>query len=100
MGCGAVYSWRHYRFVQPYAKYLAGMGSIDFPASGRYTHDTRAISAPGAGLECKVFRGVWVRADYEYQFWFHLFELHDLNPNGFTFGTGFDFRNRSRYQNQ
>ena len=48
---GVVYSWRQSSpYVQPYFKYLAGMGSIDFPPAGHYSHDTRAISAPGAGL--------------------------------------------------
>ena len=93
---GAVYSWRHYRYVQPHFKYLMGIGSIDFPSHNpRYTHDTRAITAPGVGLEGKVFGRLWVRADYEYQFWPRLFGPHTLNPNGFTFGTLYDFRPRS-----
>jgi len=93
---GAVYSWRSYRLVHPYAKYLMGMGSIDFPSRNTYTHDTRAISAPGAGLEFRVFKSVWVRGDYEYQFWPHIFGPRSLNPNGFTISTAYDFRTRPR----
>jgi hypothetical protein len=90
---GVVYSFPVYRVVHPYAQYLLGMGSIDFPSKKpTYTHDTRAISAPGAGLEVKVFRNVWVRGAYEYQFWPHHFGPHALNPNGFTFGAAYDFR--------
>jgi hypothetical protein len=87
---GLSYTVRKFGKAQPYAKYLMGLGSIDFgplPNAPRtYTHDTRAVSAPGAGLEFQAFRSLWVRADYEYQFWPHLFGPHSLNPNGFTFG--------------
>ena len=97
---GVVYNWPRYRVVQPYFQYLLGMGSIDFPSRiPHYTHDTRAIQAPGGGLEVIAFRNVKVRASYEYQFWPHLFGPHSLNPNGFSFGTEYDFRNfRSRPQ--
>jgi opacity protein-like surface antigen len=92
---GALYSWRRYRVV-PYAKYLLGMGSLDFPKIGAYSHDTRAISAPGAGLELRAFRNITLRADYEYQFWPHLFGPNALNPNGFTISSAYDFRLRPR----
>ena len=94
---GPIYTWRHYRRVQPYAKYLIGIGSIDFDfpgAPGRYTHDTRTVYAPGFGLQAKVFKGIWVHGDYEYQFWPKLFGPHALNPNGFTFGVMYDFDRR------
>ena len=90
---GVVYNWPRYRVAQPYFQYLLGMGSIDFPSTNpHYTHDTRAIQAPGGGLEVRVFRNVKVRGAYEYQFWPHIFGAHTLNPNGFTFGTEYDFR--------
>ena len=92
---GPVYSWPGSR-VRPYAKYLWGIGSIDFPKKGPYDHDTRAVTAPGIGLEGRVFGALWVHGDYEYQFWPHIFGPHALNPNGFTFGTVYDFRTRTR----
>lgn len=90
---GVVYNWPRYRVAQPYFQYLLGMGSIDFPSRNPlYTHDTRAIQAPGGGLEVTVFRNIRVRGAYEYQFWPHLLGPNTLNPNGFTFGTEYDFR--------
>lgn len=90
---GVVYNWPRYRVAQPYFQHLLGIGSIDFASRNpRYTHDTRAIQAPGGGLEVTVLRNVKVRGAYEYQFWPHLFGPHKLNPNGFTFGTEYDFR--------
>jgi len=90
---GVIYPWRHYRNFKPYGKFLIGMGSIDFPSNNpKYTHDTRAVYSPGGGLEYRVWRNVWVRADYEYEFWLHLFGPNALNPNGYTIGASYDFR--------
>ena len=96
---GTTYTWPYSRTVHPFAKYLLGMGSIDFPQIGpKYKHDTRAIQAPGIGLECKLFHALSVRGDYEYQFWPHLYGPHSLTPNGFTLATLYDFRHARRPQ--
>jgi opacity protein-like surface antigen len=90
---GAIYTWRHYRNFHPYGKYLAGIGSIDFRSSNpTYNHDSRAVYAPGGGVEYRAWRNVWVRGDYEYQFWTDFFNHHALNPNGITIGASYDFR--------
>jgi opacity protein-like surface antigen len=59
---GALYSWRKYDRVRPYGKFLIGIGSIDFgvPNSG-YTHDTRTVTAPGVGVDFRVWNKVSVR---------------------------------------
>jgi opacity protein-like surface antigen len=90
---GAIYTWRHYRRVHPYAKYLVGVGSIDFGhMSPTYSHDSRTIYTPGGGIEYRAWRNVWVRGDYEYQYWTNFFRHHTMNPNGFTVGVSYDFR--------
>lgn len=89
---GPTYTWRSHLPVRFYAKYMAGMGSIDFGPIGNYSHDTRAVTAPGLGVEAKLYGPLWVRGDYEYQFWRKIFGPHTLNPNGFTFGIEFDSR--------
>jgi opacity protein-like surface antigen len=94
---GVIYTVRHYRNFHPYAKYLMGIGSIDFPSSNpNYTHDTRTVSAPGGGVEYRVYRNIWLRADYEYQFWPKLFGPDTLNPNGVTLGASYDFKHFRR----
>jgi len=95
-GLGGVnYQWRHYQRVKPYAKALAGFGSIDFPPSPNgYSHDTRTVLALGAGADIHAWNRISVRADYEYQFWRHIFGPNDLNPNGFTVGAVYDFGRR------
>jgi opacity protein-like surface antigen len=93
---GGIYTWRHYHNFHPYVKYLAGIGSIDFQvlpnAPVWYRHDTRTVYAPGGGLEYRAFRSLWVRGDYEYQFWPKIFGPKTLDPNGYTFGVAYDFR--------
>jgi opacity protein-like surface antigen len=89
---GAIYSWNRYRNFRPYAKFLAGVGSIDFPPLGAYSHDSFLAFAPGGGVEYRAWRHVWIRGDYEYQYWRQVFGPHDLTPTGFTIGASYDFR--------
>jgi hypothetical protein len=99
---GVMYEWRHFRNFRPYAKGLIGFGSIyfgqclDLCDTKPYTHDTRTVYAPGIGLEYRVFRSIWARADWEYQFWPQLTGNTYLNPQGFTFGAQYDFSRRDR----
>jgi len=91
-GAGPIYTWRHFHSFHPYFKYLIAYGSIDFDVgSPTYTHDTRTLYAPGGGLEYRIFRQIWARADYEYQTWQPLFGGKTLNPQGFTVGVAYDF---------
>jgi hypothetical protein len=94
---GAIYTWRHYRNFHPYGKYLMGLGGIDFtlptndPYFAKYHHDTRTVTAPVLGLEYRAFRHVWVRAEYEYEFWPGLLG-YTSNPQGFTAGAVYNFK--------
>ncbi len=97
-GGGPIYTWRHFRNVRPYAKFLVDYGSMThiqisgFPAW--YTGDKWAVYAVGGGGEYRVWRNVWVRADYEYQFWRVDFfnPTSFLDPRGVTVGASYDFR--------
>jgi opacity protein-like surface antigen len=93
-GGGAIYTWRHYRNFHPYGKFLLEYGSTDFKTTANlnYKHDTRTVDAPGGGLEYRAFRNIWVRGDYEYQFWTDFFHHHTMNPQGFTIGVSYDFK--------
>jgi opacity protein-like surface antigen len=91
-GGGPIYTWHHYRNFYPYGKALLEFGSIDFQVGNpTYTHDTRTVLATGGGVETRVYHHVWVRADYEYQFWQTLIGGR-LDPQGFTLGVKYDFR--------
>ena len=90
---GLIYTWNRYRNFRPYIKYLAGVGSIDFAVTREHTPMTRFRSfRPAEESEYHAWRHIWIRGDYEYQFWHDVFGPHDLTPTGFTIGASYDFR--------
>jgi opacity protein-like surface antigen len=95
---GPIYQWRKHDRFRPYVKYLIGIGSIDYPAPFlTQSHDTATVFAPAGGIDIRVWRRVSVRAEYEYQYWHHVFgDTNDLTPNGFSFGAVYDFGGTSR----
>jgi len=92
---GAIYSFSHFAKVHPYGKFLAGVGSMDFPpfpGVPNYKHDTFTVTTPGGGVELQAYQHLWIRADYEYQQWHNAFGPNSSNPNGITVGAQWDFR--------
>jgi opacity protein-like surface antigen len=91
-GGGLIYTWRHYPRFHPYLKALGEYASIDFHSGNPdYNHDSRTIAVVGAGLEYRVLRRVWVRGDYEYQYWPDFFSHTKAQPNGVTIGASYHF---------
>lgn len=95
VGGGVIYHYLRPRNIHPYAKAFDDYGKIKFLpgyAPGTYHSDTRSYYAIGGGADFHAWRHIWVRADYEYQMWTHLFgNPHALTPNGFTIGPEYDF---------
>ena len=89
---GAIYTWNHYRNFRPYAKFLARHRELGVSASGNLFPGHLYGLAPGGGVEYRAWRHIWIRGDYEYQFWQQCFGPHDLTPTGFTIGASYDFR--------
>jgi len=90
---GAIYRMRPFFGIRPYAKGLAGLASIDFPSHNPlYTHDTYTVYAVGGGGEYRIWRTLYARGDYEYQFVEQYLGPHALNPNGFTIGATYYLR--------
>jgi opacity protein-like surface antigen len=95
-GGGPIYTWWRRSKFHPYGKFLVDYGAMDHIVSPHlpptYTADKWLIYAPGGGVEYRALRNIWVRADYEYQFWgVEWFHGHYLNPQGFTIGASYDF---------
>ena len=89
---GVIYTTHFYRRFHPYAKFLIGDGSIDFTSSDpHYSHDTREMYVPGVGADTRFYKSLWLRANYEYQFWPSFFNHHTLNPRGWDVGVAYDF---------
>ena len=95
---GLIYKYHNIYHVRPYVKALGGLGSMDFPSRNPlYTHDTFTMFAVGGGAEYRVWKTVYVRGDYEYQYWRDFFGPHTLNPNGFTIGASYYLRGIHRH---
>jgi hypothetical protein len=90
---GVIYRTRSFFGVRPYVKGLGGLASIDFPSRNPlYTHDTYTMYAFGGGGEYRVWKTLYARADYEYQFVPQYQGRNTLNPNGFTIGATYYLR--------
>ena len=75
--------WR----IHPFVRMGGGIGLIEFPSRyPSYTRDTYSVYAPSGGLEYPVTRKLFVRAEYEYQFWKQFQSPNDLTPQGGTLG--------------
>ena len=95
---GAIYKIRPVFKVRPYVKFLVGLGSIDFPSDNPfYTHDTYGMEAAGGGAEYRVWNSLFVRGDYEYQWWPKFHSKNTLTPNGFTIGATYYLRGVHRH---
>jgi hypothetical protein len=94
---GGIYSLSRYSRIRPYGKFLMGIGSIDFPPfqnTPNYTHDTFTVTSTAGGADFQLYQHVWIRAEYQYQWWHHVFN-DTLTPNGITVGAHWDFRKPS-----
>ena len=92
---GGIYSYSHLQRIRPYGKFLAGIGSMDFPAfpsAPKYTHDTFFADAAAGGADVQLYEGIWVRGEYQYQWWHNVFGGHTYTPNGISVGLHYDFR--------
>jgi opacity protein-like surface antigen len=95
---GAIYHTRSFFGVRPYVKGLAGLASIDFPSRNPlYTHDTYTMYAFGGGAEYRIWKTLYARGDYEYQFVPQYHGANTLNPNGFTIGATYYLRGIHRH---
>jgi opacity protein-like surface antigen len=99
---GVIYSWPRYRIFRPYAKFMMGYGNADNENTNYtppvYWHDSRTITTMGGGVNYRISRNIWVRVDYEYQFWPNYWKRYPtdqnggkLTPEGFTVGAMYHF---------
>lgn len=94
---GAIYMYRHWNTLQPFAKGELGFGSLTHPDNGTgQLHLTSNTWAVGGGLEVHTWRRLWTRVDYTCDFIPHFHssitgQYHALNPRGLTFGETFRF---------
>jgi opacity protein-like surface antigen len=99
---GVIYRWDRFLRVRPYGEFLMGFGNADYRTQfGFRYHQTRTVTTAGAGAEFPAFRQLWVRADYEYEWWPDFFisgstkpgvaPSSRLDPQGLTLGFSYHF---------
>jgi hypothetical protein len=78
---------------------MGGVGKVDFPSTNFfYTSETSALYSIGGGLEYKTWRTLYVRGQYEYQFWKGFRSgSQALNPSGLTIGATYYLRGVHRH---
>ena len=92
---GVNYAWRYDPAFHPYVKFLTGVAHTHFsvlsPNFPNYTHDSRMFYALAGGVEVRAHGRLWIRGNYEYQFWPDFFKYQTQTPHGFTVGMFYDF---------
>ena len=98
---GVIYSFPRFRNFRPYGKLLMGYGNADEETIGLIPpvkwHDSRTVTSWGGGLDYRVYRNFWIRADYEYQSWPDFYKhpggvpSGSMNPEGITVGAIYHF---------
>jgi hypothetical protein len=98
-GGGATYTLLNLGPFRPYAKLIFGLGNADYLISPtRRYNQQRTLTCFGGGFDVKAYRAVWVRVDYEYQYFPDFFKgtkakplSAPLDPQGFTLGAVYHF---------
>ncbi|MEO6983029.1 MAG: outer membrane beta-barrel protein [Edaphobacter sp.] len=85
--------FRTYNKFVPYAKVMYGRGVFNYPAyvpNGPHPNLAYNLLATGAGVDYKALPYLYVRADYEYQYWMG-FPPSGLTPQLLTIGVAYHF---------
>jgi len=86
--------FRTYGKFVPYAKLMYGRGVFNYPAyapGGPHPNLAYNLFAGGAGVDYKALPYLYVRGDYEYQYWTG-FPPNGLTPSLLTIGVAYHFR--------
>jgi hypothetical protein len=97
---GIIYKYPHpFYGLRPFAKALGGAGRVNFPSTDPfYTSEDSGLYSIGGGVEYKVWRTVFVRGQYEYQWWKDFRSgTQPLNPSGFSAGATYYLRGVHRH---
>jgi hypothetical protein len=96
---GIIYRYHSVYRVRPFVKVVGGVGSIDFPSTNPfYTSETSGLFSAGGGIEYKLWRNLYARGEYEYQWWKGFRSgSQPLNPNGATAGVTYYLRSVHRH---
>jgi opacity protein-like surface antigen len=98
-GGGPIYTIQRWPNIRPYGKFLVNYAQMNYWTPSKIAESSWITWAPGGGVEYRAWGNLWVREDYEYQFWkinIKKGDDHYLNPNGFTIGIAYDLGRHHR----
>lgn len=96
---GIIYKYHPVYHLRPFAKVVGGIGRIDFPSTNPfYTYENSGLYSVGGGVEYKAWRTIYLRGQYEYQWWKGFRSgSQPLNPSGFSAGATYYLRGIHRH---
>ena len=101
VGGGPTYTYLRYSRFHPYAQFIVSYAgqSFNLGEGGGEQFETQKAYAFGGGIDYRAYSNLWVRGDYEYQFWPDAFGIPSwyLDPHGVTLGLAWEFKARRRY---
>jgi len=96
---GIIYRYHPIFHIRPFVKALGGIGQVDFPSTNPfYTSETSGLYSVGGGAEYRVWKTIYLRGQYEYQWWKGFRSgSQPLNPQGLTVGATYYLRGIHRH---
>lgn len=95
---GIIYKFHERYKLHPYAKAMGGIAKVDFPSvDPYYTAETAGVFSASGGLEYRAWRNIFLRGQYQYQWWEGFRGGTGFNPNGVTFGATYYLRGVHRH---
>jgi opacity protein-like surface antigen len=95
---GIIYKYHEFHKLHPFAKGLGGLGKVNFPSNNPfYTSESAGVWSLGGGAEYRIWRTVFLRGQYEYQWWKGFRGGEGFNPSPITFGATYYLRGVHRH---
>jgi opacity protein-like surface antigen len=95
---GIIYKFHEHYKLHPYLKAMGGGARVNFPSvNPYYTLEDAGLFSASGGVEYRAWRNVFVRGQYQYQWWKGFRGGSGFNPQGFTVGATYYLRGVHRH---
>jgi hypothetical protein len=95
---GITYKFHETHKIHPYVKAMGGIGRVNFPnIDPYYTSENAGIASASGGIEYRAWRTVFLRGEYQYQWWSGYRGGTGFNPAGPTIGATYYLRGIHRH---
>ena len=95
---GIIYKFHETHKLHPYLKAMGGFGRVNFPnVDPFYTSENAGVYSAAGGVEYKAWRTIFIRGQFEYQWWKGFRGNEGFNPAGFTVGATYYLRGVHRH---